>query len=1155
MIENTHKFSNKDNQNWLDRTPITALPWLTVEMLIFGLILLVGVVSRFYDLGARAMSHDESLHTYFSYLLYKGQGYQHNPMMHGPLQFHLIALSYFIFGASDYVARMPAATFSVLAIAAIWIWRRYLGRTGALVAALMALISPFLLYYARYTREDSYVAVSSFILFYSILRYFDTGKAKYIYLIAGSLVIHFLTKETAFIYTAQLLIYLTVYFIVRIMQKSWNGRLGYYRGFVISLLLGIALLGTAGYLAESVKKAGSAAGAQTAAPANPTATTALTSHATSALIPALVVGTLAAILFLAAIYFLIRGIGLENIRKERSFDLLMVFGTIVLPMLSAFPVSMLGWDPLDYTTTGLLHTAAFLAPIILISIVIGWWWNRDVWWKMALVFWSPYILLYTTVFTNGSGFFTGSVGSLGYWLAQQGVQRGSQPWYYYIFITIPIYEFLPAAACVLAAFLSFRKTPPTNTESLEVDQDQVVDTRANFISLMAWWTVITIVAFTIAGEKMPWLTFHMDLPMVLWGGWAIGTVIDRIDWQELFRRNGLLVLALVSIFILSIFSMSMTWLGSPGPFQGQELSQLQATTSFLFAILGAAASGFGLYRLLRGWDFRQFIYLNLVLFFGLLAVLTIRASFRANYIKYNSAQEYLVYAHSYSGVKDLLSQVDDLSQKTVGGKDIVVAYDDDTSWPMSWYMREYPNSRFYGAQPDRSLKDVPAIIVGNNNYSKIEPIVGSNYYQFDYIRMVWPNQDYFNLISTRADPSAAFDDTYPCNGIMSGFKLIRNYDFSRICSALGDPRMRKAIFDIWLNRDYKLYGEVTNNKGINEATWDPSDKMRLYVRKDIADKVWQYGVKTLPQPKEDPYAKGVINLSASLTFGSAGAQPGQFNSPRGLAFAADGSLYVADSRNHRIQHLSADGTLIKEWGTFADQATGNAPIGTFNEPWGVAVGPDGSVYVSDTWNHRVQKFSADGSPIKMWGVFGTAETPGALYGPRGITVDHNGNVYVADTGNKRIVVYDPNGTVITTFGTEGMDPGQFSEPVDVKVDSLGKVYVTDTWNQRIQVLETTDGKSYTSVNQWPISGWLSQSLDNKPFIAIKPDGNIFVTDPEGYRVIEFNKAGQFVQLWGQFGTDNASFGLPSGIATDPAGNVWVTDANNNRLMRFSVPVK
>ncbi|HEY3312338.1 MAG TPA: flippase activity-associated protein Agl23 [Anaerolineales bacterium] len=1144
---------NDEKRNWLDHTPIPALPWLTVETLIFALILLAAVVTRFYNLGARAMSHDESLHTYFSYLLYKGQGYQHNPMMHGPLQFHLIALAYFLFGASDFVARMPAATFSILGIASLWIWRRYLGRAGMLAAAFMVLISPFLLYYARYTREDSYVMVSLFVMLYGILRYFETGGAKYIYMMAGALVIHYLTKETSFIYTAQILIFLAIYFLSRVLQKPWANRERNYRGFLVALFLGLVLLGATGYVALTSRKAAMISGTQTAAPANPTAATPFSPYQAAGLSSTIILAGVTLLVLAAALFFLIRGFGLENIRKERSFDLLIVFGTIVLPMLSAFPVYLLGWNPLDYTSTGLLRTGLFLGPIILITVAIGFWWNREVWWKMALIFWGPYILLYTTVFTNGAGFFTGTVGSLGYWLEQQGVQRGSQPLYYYLLITVPIYEFLPALACILAAFLGLRRQPAAAT--LTPTENQELDPRTNMLSLLGWWTVTSIIALTVAGEKMPWLTFHIVLPMVLWGGWAIGNLIDRVDWADLAKRNYLLVLALLAVFTLSVFGVFIALLGSPAPFEGQELSQLQATTSFIFAILAAVASGYGLYRLLLGWEYRQALSLGALVFFGILAVLTMRASFRASYLTYNSAREYLVYAHSYSGVKDALKQIDDLSEKTVGGKDIVVAYDDDTSWPMSWYMREYPNARFYGAQPDRSLREVPAIIVGDNNYSKMDPIVGDNYYRFDYIRMVWPNQDYFNLVNPRPEPGAAFDPGYPCTGLLSGLKLFRGYDFSRVCGALNDPRMRSAMFDIWLNRDYKLYGEVTGSQGINETTWDPSDKMRLYIRKDVADKVWNYGIKTEPKPKEDPYAKGVITLAANLSVGSLGTEPGQFNAPRGIAFAPDGSLYVADSRNHRIQHLGADGKVIKVWGTFADQASGNAPIGTFNEPWGVAVSPTGDVYVSDTWNHRIQKFSADGTPVKMWGVFGTAETPGALYGPRGIAVDAQGKVYVADTGNKRIVVYDSNGAILTEFGSEGFDPGQFSEPVDVKVDTTGKVYVTDTWNQRVQVLASVDGKNYAPLKQWPISGWVSQSLDNKPYITVRADGHVFVTDPEGYRVIEFTNDGQFVQLWGQFGTDNATFGLPNGIASDPEGNLWVADAGNNRLMRFSVPAK
>ena len=97
-----------EKQNWLERPIHPALPGITNEIILFGAIILMTFVTRFYDLGTRVMSHDESLHTYFSWLFYRGQGYQHSPMMHGPLQFHLLALTYFLFGVSDFTARIPA---------------------------------------------------------------------------------------------------------------------------------------------------------------------------------------------------------------------------------------------------------------------------------------------------------------------------------------------------------------------------------------------------------------------------------------------------------------------------------------------------------------------------------------------------------------------------------------------------------------------------------------------------------------------------------------------------------------------------------------------------------------------------------------------------------------------------------------------------------------------------------------------------------------------------------------------------------------------------------------------------------------------------------------------------------------------------------------
>ncbi|HEX7434969.1 MAG TPA: NHL repeat-containing protein [Anaerolineaceae bacterium] len=276
-----------------------------------------------------------------------------------------------------------------------------------------------------------------------------------------------------------------------------------------------------------------------------------------------------------------------------------------------------------------------------------------------------------------------------------------------------------------------------------------------------------------------------------------------------------------------------------------------------------------------------------------------------------------------------------------------------------------------------------------------------------------------------------------------------------------------------------------------------------------------------------------------------------------MAFAPDGTMYVADSRNNRIQHLSADGgKVINQWGTFADVTKGSAPGGTFYEPWGIAVGPDGAVFVADTWNNRIQKFTADGKFVTMWGYFGQAEKPDAFWGPRGLAFDSQGHLYVTDTGNKRVAVFDENGIAITQFGSGGADPGQFDEPVGIAIDKEGKVYVADTWNQRVQVLAPdSTGKIFTQVTSWNIEGWYGQSIENKPYIAMDNQGHVFVTDPEAFRVLEFKSNGDFMHTWGDYGADQNGIGQASGVAVDAAGNVWLSDSVNNHLLRFTSPAQ
>jgi DNA-binding beta-propeller fold protein YncE len=272
-----------------------------------------------------------------------------------------------------------------------------------------------------------------------------------------------------------------------------------------------------------------------------------------------------------------------------------------------------------------------------------------------------------------------------------------------------------------------------------------------------------------------------------------------------------------------------------------------------------------------------------------------------------------------------------------------------------------------------------------------------------------------------------------------------------------------------------------------------------------------------------------------------------------LAVAEDGSLYIVDSDNHRIQHLSPDGHVLHVWGEFGDVNAGNAPGGTFNQPWGISLGPDGSVYIADTWNHRIQKFTPEGEFIRMWGFFGQAEQPAAFWGPRDTAVDQLGRVYVTDTGNKRIVIFNQDGEFIDEFGSTGLGPGQFDEPVGIAVDEEGRIFVADTWNQRIQVMVQVEDGSFQAQNMWDVEAWYGQSLENKPFLAVDEQRRVFATDPDGFRVLVFSEDGQAQFFWGDFGVGLDAFGAPASVAVGPNGEIWVTDSRNGRVMRFDLP--
>ena len=163
---------------------------------------------------------------------------------------------------------------------------------------------------------------------------------------------------------------------------------------------------------------------------------------------------------------------------------------------------------------------------------------------------------------------------------------------------------------------------------------------------------------------------------------------------------------------------------------------------------------------------------------------------------------------------------------------------------------------------------------------------------------------------------------------------------------------------------------------------------------------------TSPQTKP---AFGIAALTCTEADATAGFCGGTFNNPTIFGPPATPG--------------SDPPSMIKQGaGAFGSSDASPAQPGLFNEPWGVAVGPDGSVYVADTWNHRIQKFDARGTYITAWGQFidvggqSAPDKPFAFYGPRALAVDTEGNVWVVDTGNKRVreVFAVPGAGIATT---------------------------------------------------------------------------------------------------------------------------------------------
>ena len=283
----------------------------------------------------------------------------------------------------------------------------------------------------------------------------------------------------------------------------------------------------------------------------------------------------------------------------------------------------------------------------------------------------------------------------------------------------------------------------------------------------------------------------------------------------------------------------------------------------------------------------------------------------------------------------------------------------------------------------------------------------------------------------------------------------------------------------------------------------------------------------------------------------------RFDDPHGVAMAADGTLYVADAGdNNRIRRIDRDGTVTTLAGFSEGFADGEGTAARFDTPSGLALDLAGNLYVADTGNHAIRRITPQGvvSTVAGTGVAGFRDgtaTQAQFNGPIGVAVDARGNIYVADTYNDRIRRIDTQGQVRTVAG--GERPGDADGPgAQARFDTPTALAVDA--HGIVWVADTRNdairriAADGAVTTPWPAA----QGALHRPMsLALTHDGLLYVGEMSRGRVIQFSRDGQPLVLTGA--TQAQRLSRPAGLVLDARGGLWVSDAGSHRLHRI-VPV-
>ena len=376
------------------------------ELGLYLLIAVAAAIVRLIDLGDRPFHHDESQVAYFSWVFFDRGDYEYQPILHGPLMYYLTALSYVLFGDSDFTARLAAALTGTLIVVLPYLMRNLIGRHAALIAAALLAFGPTFLYFSRFVREDIFISAINLGLLIAVFRYLDRPSPKLPAVIGALTALAFATKEATFI-----TLFVAGTFLIAAMPfQRW--RTGMWRA------------------------------------------------------PNSVVDRLAAV----------------------------------------------GWVPWAYGLAA---------------------------------FWAVFTILFTVFLTNPPGLWDGIYEGLDYWLAQQHVGRGGEPWYFY-FAVLAAHEWPVVLLGIAGAVTVLRKPTLIGV-------------------FLIWAFVVSLAVYSWASERFAWLVMHPLLPLIFLAAIGVQALLT-VERKKLRLVTAPLVLAGVAYLAFASYSVNAQHRADPREF-------------------------------------------------------------------------------------------------------------------------------------------------------------------------------------------------------------------------------------------------------------------------------------------------------------------------------------------------------------------------------------------------------------------------------------------------------------------------------------------------------------------------------------------------------------------------------------------------------------